>query len=327
MDIKDQVLRMLEDDRTAWHSGEEMANRLGVSRAAVWKAIKGLRDGGHSIESGKNRGYRLGPDDDMLSSAGIEKHLGTSARNVRLEVFDTITSTNDRAREHAAAGEPEGCVVVAGQQTAGRGRFGRPFYSPSDSGLYLSLLTRPSLDADEAWLITPAAAVAVVEAVEQVTGRDAGIKWVNDVYLDGRKICGILTEAAVSMEAGSIDYAVVGIGINVYEPEGGFPPAIADRAGAIAAVHEAELRNRIAAAVITSFMSYYPHLRQRRFVESYRAHSIVSGRNLVVVKGDRRVPAFVLGVDDDLRLHVRCEDGSEEFLHSGEVSIDLESRG
>jgi BirA family biotin operon repressor/biotin-[acetyl-CoA-carboxylase] ligase len=327
MDIKEQVLATLESDRGAWHSGESMAERAGVSRAAIWKAVKALQEDGYQIESGKNRGYRLSAGDDMLSKVGIEKHLGSAASGLVLQVFDEVTSTNDLIRQMAERGAEEGHVIVAGTQTAGRGRFGRPFFSPRDTGLYLSMLLRPNIRADESWLITSAAAVAVVEAIEQVTGRETGIKWVNDVYLGGRKVCGILTEASLSMEAGTLDYAVPGIGINVYMPVGGFPAEIADKAGVVSDTREAELRNRLAAGVLTAFMRYYRHLSDRSFVESYRAHSIVVGRDVEVVRGGKRLGAHALGVDDDLRLHVRFVDGSEEYLQSGEVSIRISDDG
>ena len=189
----------------------------------------------------------------------------------------------------------------------------------------MSILLRPHMTARESGLITSIAAVAVAEAVEEVTGKQAGIKWVNDVYVDGRKVCGILTEASIDMEAGSLGYAILGIGINVYEPDGGFPDEIASKAGAISETRGPGLKNRLAASVLTHFMDYYPHLGDKAFLDAYRKRSFVPGKDIEIFDGASYTSAHALEIDDDLRLKVRMDDGREVLLQSGEVSIKVGS--
>lgn len=285
MSVRQELIIVLEENRGKWLSGAEIAVQLDVSRSAVWKAIKSLQEDGYEIEAVTNRGYRFADDNDIISAAGIRMHLGRTADNLRIEAYQQVTSTNTLVRERAEQGAPEGLVIVAGAQTEGRGRFSRPFFSPANTGLYMSVLLRPPMSAQEAGLITSAAAVAVTEAIEETVGKTAGIKWVNDVFVDDRKVCGILTEAAVSMEAGSLEYAIPGIGINVYRPEEGFPPEIAEKAGAVCAAKGPGLRNRLAASVLDHFMRYYPHLSEKSFLSAYRARSFVPGHDILVMEG------------------------------------------
>lgn len=330
-----------------------MAEALGVSRAAVNKAVDVLKVAGYRIEAVPNRGYRLASDTDILSRVAIERYLGEDAGRFHLQVFDSVESTNDIARTWARNDSPEFTTVIAGNQTAGRGRRGRLFFSPADTGLYMSILVRPHLDARDSSAITAIAAVAVAEAIEEVSAQDARIKWVNDVYVDGRKVCGILTEGSVSVEDGRLEYVIVGIGINAYEPEGGFPPDIAAVAGAVfsrtsaapavpaeggasAAPGEGEApaaptpgiserpqdaRNQLAASVLERFASYYEHIGDGTYVEPYRERSFLPGLAVEVSKGSSTRRAQALSVDEQLRLHVRYDDGTEEALDSGEVSV------
>ncbi|MGN0493652.1 MAG: biotin--[acetyl-CoA-carboxylase] ligase [Acutalibacteraceae bacterium] len=322
MSVKERLLPLLRE-RGGYLSGEEAAGLLGVSRNAVWKAVSALKADGYDIEAVTNRGYRLNDNGDILSAAEIEKSLNTLSGRLKIEVEHTVTSTNALLREKAAAGAPEGTVLAAAEQTAGRGRFTRSFFSPADSGVYLSVILRPRLSAENAALITTAAAVAVAEAAEELSGRKTEIKWVNDVLIDGKKICGILTEASLNLESGELDYAVLGIGLNAYEPEGGFPPEIADIAGAIFKERGAGLRSLLASRVLEYFFKYYDSLCERGYLKAYRERCIVIGREITVLSGGGSRPALALGVDESCRLHVKYPDGGEEYLSSGEISVRL----
>lgn len=317
------VLALLEEARGRYFSGEEMALRLSVSRAAVWKAVRALRDEGYAIAAAPNRGYALAETADILSASGIRKHLAGDAAALRVETQERVSSTNTVLKERAAAGEPAGAVLVAGEQTTGRGRMGRGFFSPGGTGLYLSMLLRPHEAPGEAALITAAAAVAVAETVEAVSGKETGIKWVNDVYLGGKKICGILTEAGVNLESGALDYAVLGIGVNVYAPAGGFPDGLADTAAAIFEAPRFDLRSRLAAEILNRVTPLCADLSARRFVPAYRRRSLVLGREIQILSGGETGRALALSVDDDCRLRVRYPDGREALLSAGEVSIRL----
>ena len=259
---------------------------------------------------------------DVLTAAGIARYLPAELP-LRLDVRREADSTNRIAKELGAADAAEGLVVLADHQTAGRGRLGRSFHSPAGTGAYMTLLVRPRLEASEALWLTTAAAVAAAEAIEAVSGREAGIKWVNDIYVADRKVCGILTEAAMDPESDALNYAVVGIGINVRPPEGGFPEALRDIAGAILPADGArpDARARLIAEVLTRFWGFYRALPAHPFHAEYCRRSCLTGRAVTVFQGSRTWPGRVMGIDEACRLRVQRPDGSVEALSSGEVSV------
>ena len=273
---------------------------------------------------------------DALTEAGITAKIKT-AGVFQVDVRKSVTSTNSVLRGMAAEGAPEGLVLVAEEQTAGKGRLGRSFFSPGGHGVYFSLLLRPRIAANDATLITPAAAVAAARAVERVYGVRAGIKWVNDLFLNGKKICGILTEAAISAGSSRAESAVLGIGINVTIPEGGYAGDLAgvatacigynaggpNAAGSGAVVEDG--RCRLIAAVLDEFWGFYQNLTARRFLDEYRARSVVLGQDIRVCSGDTQKMARALAIDDDCRLVVRYESGETAALDSGEVSVVMQN--
>ena len=323
MSVKERLLPLLNDRGKDYLSGEDAARLLGVSRNAVWKAVSSLKKEGYSIEAVTNRGYRLINSGDILSPAEIEKNLTALKGKLDIEVRETVTSTNALLKEKAALGAPEGTVLVALSQTAGRGRFTRKFFSPADSGIYMSILLRPHISAESATLITTAAAIAVAEAAEKLSGRKTGIKWVNDVLIEGKKICGILTEASLDIESGALDYAVLGIGLNAYEPTGGFPDEIKNIAGAIFKERNDGLRSRLTAEVLESFFKYYKDISQRTYLKTYRERCIVLGKQIKVLSSSGARLATALDIDENCRLRVKYASGEESLLSSGEISIKI----
>ncbi len=254
----------------------------------------------------------------------MEKNSHILCNNLIIEQLDVIDSTNTYARKKAMDGAPEGYVVIANSQTAGRGRRGRSFYSPEGTGLYMSIVLRPgNCPAEQATRFTTMAAVAVCEAIEAVSGREAGIKWVNDIFMDGKKVCGILTEASLDMKNGLVDYAILGIGVNVMPPKGGFPAELTDIAHTVFDEFVPEKKEQLTAQILNLFMDYYKFFSQKTHVKMYRKRCFVVGENVDVVVGEERRKAFVLDVDDECHLIVRYEDGTEEILSSGEISIRL----
>ena len=318
---KEQVLKVLQEHPDAFVSGAALAEQLQLSRTAVWKALRQLKADGYEIEAVTSQGYRLLSDSDVLSAEGIARYLRHP--EIRPQVFPALTSTNTVLKSLAAEDAPAGTAVLAVTQTAGRGRLGRSFYSPSASGLYLSLLLRPDLAPADAPRLTSCAAVAVAEAVSGLSGRETGIKWVNDVYMDGKKICGILTEAGIDLESGRVSYVVVGIGINLRAPEGGFPEEIRNIAGAaFDGLSVPDLRNRLAALVLDRLADYAADPFSDELFDAYAKRSFVPGRKITVLApGKEPVPAEALRLNRDYSLQVRLEDGREEKLASGEVSI------
>lgn len=325
MTTKEKLLALLENSKGTFFSGEEIARMLQVSRAAVWKAVNALREDGYTIDAATNKGYRLSPDSDILSPQGIRRFLKPEYRDLDLTVLPTAPSTNALVREKANQGCPEGCVIVACEQTDGRGRYGRQFFSPVDSGVYLSLLLRPTAySPQQATCLTAAAAAAMCQAIEAVTGQQPGIKWVNDIFLRGKKVCGILTEAAVGLETGTLNYMVLGAGVNLYPPAEGFPEEIQPIAGSVLERSCPEAKNRLVGEFLNRFWDFYTHPECRAYLEDYRARSLAIGRNVTVLSAGKAVSAYAYGIDDDFRLLVRYENGDTEALSYGEIRIQLD---
>lgn len=248
----------------------------------------------------------------------------------RTEYFTTVNSTNDICRERASRGEADGYIAIASAQTGGRGRRGRTFFSPDGSGLYMSILYRPSeLSTSLAPRLTTAAAVATAEVLEEISGRQSLIKWVNDIYMDGRKVSGILTEAEISPDGKTLSYAVIGIGINLYRPEDGFPEEIRDSAGS---VFEEEVygssrssdRTELAVRIAERLYDLLRDIEEEKpsYTAEYRRRCFVTGRCITVIRPGREPEAATaLEIDKECRLLVRYTDGRSEWLSSGEVSI------
>ncbi len=256
----------------------------------------------------------------MFTKAAILPLLHTTPPH--LELHHTIDSTNVRCKTLGETDIPEGALVIAGHQTAGKGRMGRSFFSPANTGLYMSLLLRPTFASTEALSITTCAAVCVSEAIEACTGKVCGIKWVNDIYMEGKKVCGILTEAALS-QTGSLRYAVLGIGVNILPPEGDFPKEIADIATSLLDRTDTQndLRCTLAAEILNRFWQYYPTLTEKHFYTGYRDRLFLIGQPVEILWGNTTGSGVCLEVDRDFRLLVRREDGTVEALHSGEVRV------
>ena len=329
MKTADKILDLLEKNKGNAISGERLAKILGISRTAVWKHVKTLKKEGYEISSVSNKGYELLETGDVFSTKSVMQELTDKEKGykgktkIEAEVRDEVTSTNALLKDMAVAGADEGRVMIAKKQTAGRGRLGRNFFSPKN-GIYLSMLLKPDIDFREAMLLTTIAAVAVVEAIREVTGKDTGIKWVNDVYLSGKKICGILTEAVTDVENGKLSYAVVGIGVNITKPsDENFPEELRDIAGFVYDEEEVPkgIMSKLAVSIIKNYFKYYEKLPEHSFMESYKKHQILLNKKIFVITSESSKKARVKGVDDEARLLVEYEDGKEEALFTGEVSV------
>lgn len=325
MTNKDRILSFLVKNKGSFISGEQIANTLSISRTSVWKAIKSLQSEGYSIEAVTNKGYSLSKDTDVLSVEFISKYIKDDINELRLEKHNSVSSTNNIARELANNGEPEGIVVLADKQTAGRGRKNRNYFSPAGTGLYMSILLRPKFSIEYSLFLTTAAATAVSIAIEKISGKITHIKWVNDVWMDGKKVSGILTEADLSMENGGLDYVIVGIGVNVFEPKEGFPKELSDIATSVFKNNETKgnIRNRLAAEILNNFIYYYRNLEKKTFLPEYKKRSFIIGKNVTVINNDNCQKAIALDIDDNCHLIVKYENGKIEALSSGEISIKL----
>jgi BirA family biotin operon repressor/biotin-[acetyl-CoA-carboxylase] ligase len=319
---KDQVLAALMKSGD-YVSGEEMSGRLGVSRAAVNAAVQALRREGYEIMSATNRGYFLASAPDRIASGALMAYL-PEGRVDSVECLETVDSTNDYLKTRAQSGAPDGLVAVANSQTRGKGRLGRSFSSPADKGVYLSMLLRPAGSPAEIANITALVAVAMVEAVEAASGVRPGIKWVNDLVLGGKKLCGILTEMSVEGETGRIQHAVVGIGVNVREAEEDFPPEIRPVATSLLMETGKEVsRARLAAEMILRLDKLrrdWPGGRNG-YLAPYRAACVTIGREIRFTQNGIERTGVAEDVDEDFGLVTRLPDGSRVTLKSGEVSV------
>lgn len=321
MDIRQGVLKELEENRGKSISGSYLAGKLDVTRSAIWKAVKALQNEGYLIDASTNRGYLLHPGSDILSEESIRPLLRGAAKDFILDVRSRVTSTNTIAKALALEGAAHGTVVIASEQTEGRGRMGRSFYSPFGTGVYLTIILRPDLKPEESLLITTCSAVAAARAIESIANVRADIKWVNDIYVGSKKVCGILTEASINFESGRLEYAVVGIGVNVTTRD--FPDELENTAGPVLVEKPKDrpVCSALAAQILNNMAECMNSLTDRQWLDEYRSRSFLIGREILVLRGDDKIPATATGIDDKAGLIVRYEDGSTETLTFGEVSI------
>lgn len=320
MTTKEKVLGVLLESG-GFVSGETLAERLGISRNSVWKAVTSLRSDGFEIEAVTNKGYILSSEGTALSEPVIRKYLPENDKR-SIYIFDTIDSTNNYAKKLASEGAGNGTLVTSDMQTAGRGRLGRSFCSPAGGSIYMSVILRPKTDMQSSQLITSCIAAAAADAVDRVCGTDVKIKWVNDLYLNGKKICGILTEAAINFESGGLDYAVAGIGINLKSVKNSFPEELLKIASSV----EDETGNlpgrcRLIAEILKNIDSYMANIEKKAFLEEYRRRSFITGMRVSVSKYNEERTATALGISDNAGLIVKYDDGTEEVLNSGEARI------
>lgn len=245
----------------------------------------------------------------------IRKYLSDYAEDIKIETVDIIGSTNDEMRRRAEQGEREVSLLIAEEQTKGRGTKGRSFFSPEGTGIYMSFLLRPTYTPQQCTLLTTMAAVSTAKAIEKVTGRNPQIKWVNDIYLCRKKVGGILTQAHLSKSGKEIEWAVVGIGINLSEPEGGFPEELKKIATALGKRDE-HIKNRLISEIVNEFTLYYRNLIQKEFIEEYSKRLLGLNEEITVKEGEEEYKGSVIGIDDMCRLKIRLPDGSVKILSS-----------
>lgn len=315
LSVKTQLLKVLEEHPGEALSGEKLAQSLGVSRAAVWKAIQALREQGYQIHAATNRGYSLDPNTDVLSVQGIRACLPQKYQDLPIEVFREVDSTNTYARLKAAAGAPHGLVVAADSQTAGKGRLGRSFYSPGQTGLYFSVVLHPQYGYGDSLLLTAAAAVSVCDSIRELYGYTPEIKWVNDIFWQGKKICGILCEALGDFESGMVESVIVGIGINCTTAR--FPEELKDTAGALGTPQAG--RSRLAARITAHLLDWQENLLDERLIEEYRGLNFLLGEPIRYRMGNTWCRARAVDINRRGNLVIEEENGQRRVLSSGEV--------
>ncbi len=316
MKVVEELLKILECSEGENISGQELAERLGVSRTAVWKAMNKLQQEGYEIEAVRNKGYRMIKSGDMLSAERIRSFLPERTKIGEILIFKSLNSTNTFAKKIAADGAKGGTVIIADSQTEGRGRRGHSFYSPPQTGLYMSVILRTEEFDFETDMVTICAGCAVCAAIEALTDKTPEIKWVNDIYLCGKKICGILSEGVTDFETGHVESIVVGIGVNVSTES--FPEEIVRKAGSLGV---ALSRSEMAAKILEKLEFCLGRTRKENLAD-YKAHSLVLGREVYFTKNGASEHGKALDIDNKGQLIVLTERG-REILNSGEISVKL----
>ena len=315
MSLRDDVLGVLLLAGDTYCSGSSLARQLGVSRTAIWKAIEQLKSDGADISAVTRRGYRLNTPPDLFNESYFKSLSSSCHTDWKPLYFEEIGSTNDYAKELAAKGEPSGTLILADRQTAGKGRLGKQFHSP-EGGLYMSLLLRPELPLSDMMAVTACTASAVHDALMDYA-ISTKIKWVNDLFLNGKKICGILSEGSFNAEMLTMDYLVIGIGINLL-PDPNLPEELRNIVTDIASETGKKIRRfELSAAICCHLERYLDGLPARTYLPVYTEHSMTIGR-MVRVKAKRGdCIAKAVGFADDAGLIVAHPDGSQETIRTG----------
>jgi len=325
MSLDAQILKALRAAGSEAVSGAELSHKLGISRAAIWARIEELRAVGYEIEASPHHGYRLvfTPDvlhaDDLMARLGKRKVIG---RDIR--VFQETTSTNDVIEKLARDGVKEGVVVFAESQTRGRGRLGRKWLSPARKGLWFSVLLRPGLVPQETTQLTVASATALRRAIENHTHLKPAIKWPNDILVGGRKVAGILTELKAELDR--INYVVLGIGVDVNQAPGDFPPELRRTATSLAAeLDKALSRAELAVVILRELDEEYARLTVGGFgsiADEWEAHCSTLGREVVIRTGERQIRGRAESLGEEGALLVRTEHGHLERVLGGDVALE-----
>ena len=319
--MRSEILKMLRQSGD-YLSGQQLCQRLGVSRTAIWKAIRQLEEEGYLIEAVRNKGYRLVEEPDVITASQLGSQLSGSWIGSRLEYFDETDSTNRQARRLAEAGAPHGTLVVADCQREGKGRRGRVWDSPAGTGIWMSIILRPQFAPAQASMVTLLGGMAAVRGIERVTGLSPMIKWPNDAVLNGKKVCGILTE--MSTEEENIRYLVTGIGINVNTEQ--FAPELEDKATSLKCqLGKNVKRSSLLVAVTEAFEDYYSRFQETcdmsLLKEEYNKMLVNKGRQVSILDPRGSYEGTALGIDATGSLLVEREDGKVEAVISGEVSV------
>lgn len=321
--MKDEILTILKNNENSYVSGQTISEHLGVSRAAIWKYINKLKEEGYVIESVSKLGYKLVSAPDLLTSQEIDEYLNTKYIGRNIIHFDTIDSTNTKAKELAAQGEIDGTLIISEEQTLGRGRLGRQWCSPKYKGVWMSIILKPNIDPLNASNITLIAAAAVHEALKtfNITTQ---IKWPNDIILNNKKLCGILTE--MNSELNQINYIILGIGVNVNISKEEFPEELKNIATSIfAETKEMFSRKELVASILNHFEAFYEEFIENKnlsfIIDICRKNSILLGKEIQLYNRGKLITGKAIDIDESGLLVIEHKDGSIEKIISGEVSM------
>jgi BirA family biotin operon repressor/biotin-[acetyl-CoA-carboxylase] ligase len=321
LDNKAYLLKILRQRKATFFSGEKIAQELGVTRAAVWKIIKELNENGYQIEGIKKRGYRLLQTPDALFSYEIQSYLQTRYLGQKIHFFEVCDSTNQVAKKLAANGAPEGTLVIAEEQTGGRGRLNRSWFSPP-GGLWFSLILRPQISPGEVFIFNLAAAISIVAILEE-QGLKGEIKWPNDINIEGKKVAGILLEVATQPDV--VEYLVIGIGINVNIDQALFPVEIREHATSLSQILGTKLsRASILADLLLELEATYEAIKKgekKRVIKTWKRYCTTLGRWVKLKTIRRTVIGYAEDIDANGSLVIRLANGVRVSYRSGDVTV------
>lgn len=317
----EKILHLLKNS-DGYVSGQTLCEQFHVSRTAIWKYMNGLKEAGYVIDSVSNKGYRLLACPDLVNEAAIRSSLETKWMGHEIVFYEETDSTNVRAKILGEEGKKSGVLVIAEQQTGGKGRRGRGWVSPKRTGIFMSLMLRPEILARHASMLTLVSAVAVAKGINEIGNIECTIKWPNDIIINGKKVCGILTEMSTDME--EIQYVVVGMGINVNNKE--FPQEIQSVATSLFLETGKEVeRAKLVAGILKQFESYYGIFEKDQdlsgILSVYNEMLINKNRQVRIIEEGKERTGLALGIDKEGALLVQRENGAVERVIAGEVSV------
>lgn len=321
--MKDRILKVLLSNNDRYISGEEISKMMGISRAAVWKHIKALKTEGYIIESVTNKGYKIEGLPSDLNAFNLEDLLEENPWIEKGLFLETVDSTNLEAKRILTSEVLKSALIVSREQTAGKGRMGRSWFSEYDKGLWFSLMTKPNIQPEMASKITLIAAAAIGKAIEDLLEVKIGIKWPNDILINGKKVCGILTE--ISAELNCLHYLILGIGVNVNQST--FDKSIEEKATSLSnEISEDKIdRFKLLKLFVHHFKIYYNQFVEKQdlseVIKFNREHSVTINKEVIIFDGYKEHRAFAMSINDEGYLMVKYEDEEVKALSSGEVSV------
>jgi BirA family transcriptional regulator, biotin operon repressor / biotin---[acetyl-CoA-carboxylase] ligase len=321
--IRKALLEVFNSEKDTYISGQVLSDRLDCTRTAIWKHIEELRNEGYEIEAVQKRGYRLTSRPDKLSSDIVQRNLTTKKIGQNIRFYESIPSTQTIAYQLTQEGAPEGTVVIAEEQTQGRGRLARSWHSPSGKGIWMSIILRPEIPPQHAPQLTLLAAVAIVRAIERELSVSCEIKWPNDILINGKKVVGILTE--LHAEADRIISVNVGIGINVNTEQLDFPDELKDIATSLAIEKNEKIdRASLARAIFTSLEKIYDEYLEHGFTFIkllWEGYSVSIGKEIVARTLNGKITGFAKGITDEGVLMIEQKDGTTKYIHSADIEL------
>ncbi|WP_302570578.1 biotin--[acetyl-CoA-carboxylase] ligase [uncultured Clostridium sp.] len=320
--LKSKAVKTIEENKRRTFLATEITKPLNLSTISISKAIKPSRNDSYTLTSTTTTRYFLSKNSDFISKEGITLYLNDEFKYIDIYTYKKVTSTNDIAKKLALNGAKHGTIVISEEQTNGKGRLGRSFYSPANTGIYMSIILKLSLTTMDSVLITTSSAVAICDAIEKLTGINCQIKWINDIYLNGKKIAGILAETFTNFESKTIDYLILGIGLNFTQPKNDFPEELRKIASSLFEHNNSTInRNLLCAEIANNILNMISKIENYDFISEYKKRSIVLNQDIIYTSKGISLIGKAIDIANDGSLIVKNSDGSTKILNSGDITI------